>query len=351
MKNIIFICQAVDKNDSILASSIGLIREFALQSEIEKVTVLTLRQGDFTLPENVQVYTIKEKTKLATIIKFYKKIFKHILQTDYYFIYMGGHYPLLLLPIKLLFGKSIYQWKAHPKISLSMRFYAYFCDTKIFTSVSKAFPLKLTKVKVVGQGVDIDQFDINDAISKTEDLISVGRISQIKHIEKSLIALATCNQLYNTHYRLNIYGPIFDKNQDYKHRLDQLVTELNLSQLVKFRGAVSQEQLPAILNQHQLMISFNGGALDRSVVEAMACGLPVITPNQCMAEVLPKQYDFLIISEDHVGQHAEAIHQLMSLSKEESFDLGQGLRSVIKENHSLKSLVAKIIKEINNHET
>tara|TARA_Y100000310_G_scaffold343301_1_gene450259 strand:- start:8801 stop:9856 length:1056 start_codon:yes stop_codon:yes gene_type:complete len=351
MKNIIFICQAVDDNDPIMASSISLIREIALRPEIEKVTVLTLRQGDFILPENVQIHTIKGKNRLATVIKFYKEIFKRIKQTDYYFIYMGGHYPLLLLPIKLLFGKPIYQWKAHPKISLSMRFYAYFCDTKIFTSVSKAFPLKLDKVKVVGQGVDIGQFNIDNSLSKTEDLISVGRISQVKYLEKALRALAACNQRYNTNYRLNIYGPVFAKDQNYKNQLDQFIIKLNLSQLVRFRGAVSRQQLPNILNRHQLMISFNTTALDRSVVEAMACGLPVITPNQCVAEALPKYHHSLIITENDIDQHAEIIHQLMSLSEEKRSNLGQELRLIVKENHSLKSLVAKIIKEINNHKT
>ncbi|MFH0792168.1 MAG: hypothetical protein V1905_03075, partial [bacterium] len=132
MNNIIFICQAVDKNDTLLASTIGWIREFAQRPEIGRITVLALRVGDpvrnkppqggcrtasqggfLTGPENVEVIKIKGANRLVTILNFYKEVLRRLKNIDWFFIYQGGHYPLLLLPFRLL-GKPVYHWKAHP---------------------------------------------------------------------------------------------------------------------------------------------------------------------------------------------------------------------------------------------
>ncbi|MFH1759250.1 MAG: glycosyltransferase [Patescibacteria group bacterium] len=307
--NIIFICQAVDQNDTLLASTIGWIREFAQRPEIGKVTALALRVGEFDLPENVEVVKIKGANRLATTFNFYKEVLRRIKNTDWFFIYQGGHYPLLLLPFKLL-GKKIYQWKAHPRVSLMMRFYAYVCDTKIFTSTPSAFPMKLKKVKVVGQGVDTEKFNIQN-IPKTGDWVTVGRIAPVKRLEKAIELLAHYNKRYDVDYRLDIYGPVFlEKDRKYKRELDQLILRLGLEKLVEFKGAVNRDKLPEILNRYKLFISFNDGAVDRSVLEAAACGLPVFTPNKCVAE--------------------------MDISS----------RGVIVKNYSLKVVIKRIFKEI-----
>jgi len=347
MAQVIFICQAVDETDPILAGTIDWLTEFANQPSVKQLTVLTLRKGSFVLPANVEVCLIKGRNRLATIFNFYREIGRRLVETDYFFIYMGGHYPLLLWPVRLFWKRPVYQWKAHPYISPLMRFYAYCCVTKIFTSTPSAFPLPLAKVKVVGQGIDTAKFKPLN-LSQSGDWLIVGRVAPVKQLEKALRLLAFYNQRYGAQHRLAIYGPVAPSEIDYKAELDELVRKLDLAGLVEFRGAVFHQAMPAVLNQHRLFLSFNSGALDRAVMEALACGLPVITPNQCVAEVLPPELKKLfIVADDDLAEQAKVVNRLLFLIGEETASLKEKVRTVAKDN-SITSLINKIVREINN---
>lgn len=345
---IIFICQAVDKDDPILAGTIRWIKAFANKPEVKYVKVITLRKGEFILPKNVSVVSIKSKNRLFTLWNFYKEIILSLLdKMDCFFIYQGGPYPVLLLPFKWLFRKPIFQWKAHPYISWSMRFYAKYCNTKTFTSTPSAFPLKLDKkIKVVGQGIDVHQFQIN--ISKKKgDLVTIGRISPIKRIEEMLYMLAYCRDKYRKFYKLDIYGPVLEKDKSYKQQLERLLKELDLLGLVRFHGPVKHEQVPLILSRYKLFLFFCRSALGRSTVEAMACGLPVLSTNPCVAEILPEKLKkILIVPRDNPEVQAQKLIHILLMSQEELYKIGKALRDIVLRHHNIEALVDKILSEI-----
>ncbi len=340
MAKVIFICEAVDINDPILATTVSWIEEFSKNSAIEKLTVLTLRRGDFNFSEKVGVRHVRGG-KLAKFINFYREILKHIKETDYFFIYMGGPYPLLLLPFKLFWRKPVYQWKSHPRIGPMMRFYAYFCDNLIFASTKNAFPLKSRKVRIVGQGVDTEEFRPL-GLDKAGDLVTVGRISPVKRLEKAIKLLASYNRKYQTPLKLHIYGPVLEKDKAYADSLKNLSQILGVEDLVQWHGRTKHDELPQILNSHRVFVSFNDGALDKAVVEALACGLPVLTPNNCVEEILPEA-----IKEKFIIKGEDIEDQMEKLDKALLFDKPGDLSLIVKEGHSIKSLIFKIISEIN----
>lgn len=344
---IVFICQAVDKNDHILAGTIRWITAFAEKPEVEHVKVITLRKGEFVLPENVSVASINSKNRLFTLLKFYKEVLLSLIdRVDYFFIYQGGPYPVLLLPVKLLLRKPIFQWKAHPHISWAMRFYAKYCNTKTFTSTPNAFPLKLdNKIKVVGQGIDVQQFQMT-AAEKKGDLVTIGRISPIKHIEEMLYMLAYCRDKYGKSYKLDIYGPVLEKDKGYKKHLERLLKELSLQETVRFCGPVKHEQVPLILSQYRLFLFFCRSALGRSAVEAMACGLPVLSTNPCVADILPEKLrETLIVPRDNPEFQAQQLIHLLRDQKN-LYKIGKELRTIVIQNHTIDGLVVKILEEI-----
>ena len=60
----LLICtQAVDVNDPILGFFVRWIEEFA--KHCEKVTVICLRKGEYTLPQNVHVHALRSRNKLG----------------------------------------------------------------------------------------------------------------------------------------------------------------------------------------------------------------------------------------------------------------------------------------------
>jgi glycosyltransferase involved in cell wall biosynthesis len=343
---LVFICQAVDQNDPIQASTVCWIEEFSKKPQVEQMTVITLRKGTFAPLGNVEVRAIKGGNRLVTLARFYGEVVRAVFRgIDCFFIYQGGPYPVLLLPFKLLMGKPIYHWKAHPYVSPMMRFSARFCDTKVFTSTYNAFPLQLPNVRVVGQGIDTTQFRIKP-LPKTGDLVTVGRIAPVKRLDVMLKALAQCNHRYGTSYRLDIYGPTLKMNDEYREYLHALVEQLDLSAFVSLCGAVPQHQLPDILNRYCLFLFFCKGALGKAAVEAMACGLPVVSTNPCVEEILPGHLrTLLIVPEADIDNQAQCIHQLLSSDNKLS-EIGQALRNMVVRNHSVTSLIDKILTEM-----
>jgi glycosyltransferase involved in cell wall biosynthesis len=344
---LVFICQAVDQNDPILASTVRWIEEFSKKPQVEQMAVITLRKGTFALPRNVEVHAIKGRNRLVTLARFYEEVLRSVSRgADGFFIHMGGPYPVLLLPFRLLMGKPVFQWKAHPYIGPLMRFSARFCDTKVFTSTRNAFPLRLPNVRIVGQGIDTAQFCI-ELLPKMGDLVTVGRIAPVKRLDVMLKALAQCNHRYETSYRLDVYGPTLEMDHEYREHLKALLKQLNLSLFVCFRGAVPQRQLPKILNCYRLFLNFSKTALDRSVVEAMACGLPVISTNPCVEEILPEHLrPLLMVPAADVDNQAQAIHHLLSSDDRQLSEIGQALRNIAVRDHSVTSLIDKILVEM-----
>lgn len=348
--NFVFICQAVDEDDPILATTISWITAFANHPQVEHVTVLSLRSGQYQLPRNVNVTAIQGNNPFHTLFRFYHTVLTAIRRrrADFFFIYQGGPYPFLLLPVKIGLKKRVYQWKALPYISPQTRFYARYCDTAVFTSTPNAFPLSLPeKLKIVGQGIDTKHFRVMPEIPKTGDLVTVGRIAPVKKLEVILQVLALCAQRYGQTYRLDIYGPTSEQHAGYWNDLQTLVGTLNLSGQVALLGPVKHADLPAILNRYRALINCSETALDRAVIEAMACELPVLTTNLCAADILPQALKTrLFVAENHVAQIAHALHTLMSHSDEQLRKIGEDLRNVVVQEHSVERLIGKIMTEV-----
>jgi len=344
MKNIIFICQAVDKKDPLLSATVNWIKEFSYRPEVNNLTVLTLRAGEFSLPDNVEVRVVKRGNKLFTLLAFYKEVIKRLKETNLYFVHMGGPYPLLLMPFKLL-GKEIYQWKTHSYISPLMKFQARFCDNKIFTATPSSFAMNLDKVRVIGHGIDENLFRIS-SVEKQADLITTGRYSPVKDLDKILELVAKYNEKFNQPLVTNFYGPTLENDKQFKNDLVDQRENLALANQAFFRGPIKQDQLPALLNQHKIFVSFNTGGLDKAVLEGMACGLPVLTPNQCVAEILPDHLRaLLIVNKDDLEDQVSKLNRLLTLSDQERLSLGEELRAIVKRGHTTTMLVDKIFSD------
>jgi len=345
---IVFICQAVDQKEPIHSTGIRWIEALATRPEVEHVTVITLRKGKLALPGNVKVHAIKGNKRLSTALSFYREICRTVLanKADCFFVYQGGPYPVLLLPFRLLLAKPIYQWKAHPSANLLTRFCARFCDTKVFTSTRNAFPFNYSKVKVVGQGVDVKVFS-EKSLTKAGDLITVSRIAPVKQLHSMIEALAHCNKRYETKYRLDIYGPTFEKDCSYRADLEDLIMQLDVEESVSLCEAINHHELPDLLNRYRAFLNFSRTALDRSVVEAMACGLPVISTNNCVEEIIPEGLRPLLVAPEHDSdEQAKYIHSLFSLDESQRIEIGKALRKVVEQHHSIEALFDKILAEM-----
>ena len=342
-----FICQAADENDPTMASTLRWIEVISSKPQMEWMTVIALRKGSFDPPNNVDVREFNGRNRFFTLARFYKEVFRSVSRgADCFFIYQGGPYPVLLLPLKLLMGKPVYQWKTHPHVSLLMRFSARFCDTKVFTATRKSFPMDLPKVRVVGQGIDTATFRPKP-VTKRDDIVTVGRVAPSKRLDLMVKTLARSNELYGTSYRLNIYGPTFGRDREYRIHLEHLINELNLFSQVVIHEPAPHRELPDVLSRHRLYLHLSDTALDRSSVEAMACGLPIISANPRVEEIIPDSLrPLLVVPENDIDRQAAQIHKVLSMDDAQTSHIGQTLRAVVLRDHSVVALFDKILAEM-----
>jgi len=341
-----FVCLNADMSSPVHATTVRWIDALAARPEVDHLTVLTLDGGRVPQRPGLVVRTFRRRHRLSTIWQFYREVARVLRHgTDAFLVYQGGPYPLLLWPIKLARGIPIYYWKAHPHISGWTRLSAR-ASTRVFTSTPAAFPLALPHLIVVGQGVDVKTFTPRPQ-TVLADLVTVGRIAPVKRLEQMIRAVAHHNARFGSRTRLNIYGPTFAEDGAYARRLEQVTEAAGLSDLVTFKGPVMQDDLPPLLGGYRLFLNFSKTALDRTVVEAMACGLPVLSTNQAVAQMLPPRLrDALVVPEDDLDAQAEGIHRLLSLDAEARADLSAAVRALIVKEHNLEILIGRIVQEM-----
>jgi glycosyltransferase involved in cell wall biosynthesis len=344
---VVFICQAVDLDDPIQPTTVRWIEELAANSRVERVMVLALRVGRYELPENVEVRQFGRSRRLATANAFLTGVARLVrARPDFFFVYQGGHYPPMLMPFKLALRIPIIQWKAHPIITPAMARHARWCDDLIFTSARAAFPMDLDKVRVVGQGVDTNRFRIEER-SSLGDLIAVGRIAPIKGVHQMIEAVACANRTYGTQHKLNVYGPTMAADAAYEAEAEALIERLGASDSVALHGPVGQDRLPDLLNAHQASLNFSAGAIDKTAVEAMACGLPVVSTNEAIIEVLPPDLQAILVPDrQSTDDQARVIHELLDRPDAEIEQLGERVRALAVADHSIDRLFDRILDEV-----
>lgn len=344
---IVFICQAMDRDDPLHASAGRWAEALASKPSVAHVRVLALRTGRYDLSAVKDVYRFGRSNRLAGLAAFYRGVIRSLRpRPDIFFVHQGGPYPALLLPFKLFMRIPIVHWKAHPVINPDMAFYARCCDDLILTSARSAFPMDLSKVRVVGQGVDVEFFRPEDR-SHVADLIAVGRIAPIKGAENMITAVAHANHTYGTTYRFNLYGPTLPGRESYTRQLEDLIDRLGAREWVTLHGPVIQEKVPALLNAHRTCLNFSTGAIDRSAVEAMACGLPLISNNDSVTEIMPADLRPVLITDKQSTElQARTIHELLRRPEVELAPLRDRMRALVVTDHSLDRLFDRILEEI-----
>jgi glycosyltransferase involved in cell wall biosynthesis len=169
----------------------------------------------------------------------------------------------------------------------------------------------------------------------------------VKGVAEMITAVAHANRISGRAYRFNLYGPTLPGREDYVRSLEELIDRLGARDRIKLHGPVVQAHVPALLNGHRACLNFSTGAVDRSAVEAMACGLPLISNNDAVAEIMPEDLrPALITDKRDVELQAKAIHDLLQRPEPELDDLGKRMRALIVTDHSIEPLFDRILEQV-----
>lgn len=338
---LLIITQRVDKNDGVLGFFHNWITEFA--KHCEKLTVICLYKGEYDLPENVNVLSLGKETginKFKYIYRFYKYIFKYRKDYDNVFVHMNQIYVILGWTVWKFFNKKMGFWYAHGGVSSSLKLASKLSNV-IFTSTESGFRLKSDKLKIVGQGIDLNKFypikktTINDNFN----IITVGRISPVKNYGVVINALNLLKSKIRGLNLIIIGGPLLDSDKIYLEQLKKDTAELNLQGIVNFIGPIPNHQIVEYLHKADLMINPSvTGSLDKVMTEAMACGLPVLTCNISIKNILRNDWSKYYFDKNN---HTELYEKIKYFYDNRNQDYSN-LRDIVEKDHNIKNLIKRI---------
>lgn len=194
--------------------------------------------------------------------------------------------------------------------------------------VCSAFGISPEKVTVIPNYIDTDLFQPLELEKVPGRLIFAGRFSPEKNLLNLLKAI---EDLPDVELVLVGDGPLRESLQEYSTRHG-----LN----VVFKGRVPNEQLPVILNTAEVFVLpslYEGNP--KALLEAMACGLPVIaTPVEGNREIVKHKENGYITANTSPEALREAIIEVLSDPKLRA-KMGERARIFVKRNFALDTLI------------
>ncbi len=322
-KKILVITQAVDQNDTVLGFFVGWLREFAARAESVEVIcqrTATPATSDVssTLPKNITVYSLgKEKgmSKLRQAMRFYRLTIAHRSSYDSVFVHMNQEYILLGGLLWKIFGKEIMLWRNHPRGNWLTRIAVAFSN-KVFYTSSQSFTAQFAKAQRMPAGIDLNLFAakseqaVEQSITRKKNSILVfGRISPIKRVE---MVIEACTLLKNSGHdiELSIIGDVLPKDNGYLQHMREIAEKAG--EWIHFDRGVPFAQAPDIYRRHEIFVNCTeSGSFDKTVIEALASGMKVVTTNESMKDILPEGS----YAENTAEAVAKAIEKLLTLGR------------------------------------
>lgn len=164
------------------------------------------------------------------------------------------------------------------------------------------------RVLVVSNGFDNKIFYPSKINHKGIKLLHVGRISYEKNIDVILKSIKETLKEYPK-IKLDIVGGGPDLNN-----LKKLSKELVLDKNVKFLGPMKHEKLRGVYSSHDIFITASTIETEGLVIlEAMACGLPIIGVNKfAVPEIVKNNINGFIARPDDIKQISSDIIKLIN---------------------------------------
>jgi glycosyltransferase involved in cell wall biosynthesis len=321
------------------------VRELAARVERLHVLCLEPRINDDVLPANVQVWSMgKERGvgKVRELLAFYATLLRLLPSVNAIFAHMIPRYAWLCAPLALPFGVPIYLWYTHRQITWELRLATKFCKA-VFSAALESFPFYTSKLQAVGHGIDIGFFTADDQIVKDEPplIIQVARLMPIKHHETLLRAIAT-----GIEAQVAIVGSVpAGQDKGYLTRLQQLTTELNIGDRVRFTGSYTPEQVRDLYRRSTIAVNLSPpGLFDKAALESMITGVPTIVSNPAFDVLLGDHAALLQLRDpDDVDGLARSLRQLLQLDSAARERIAFDVQGRARTAHSLAGLMDRLV--------
>jgi glycosyltransferase involved in cell wall biosynthesis len=345
---VLMVTQTVDLDDPVLGFTHTWVN--ALARWVERLHVVTLTAGRHHLAENVMLHAYGPPGKShnrPSRFWFYNKHFARLIlgrQVDVVFVHMIPRWVLLATPYAKARKVPVVLWYTHRAVSWQLRLAHRLAD-RVVTASPESYSLwDERKVVALGHGIDTEYFH---PVPRQPDgffrVLSVGRLSPVKQHEVLIEAARILVQergMSNLRVRI-VGGPARPGDEGYIHRLRRMVADYGLEEHIAFAGAVSYDKIMSEYQGCDLFVNLSRtDSLDKVVLEAMACGVLVVTSNPAFGPLLSESR--WLVPHGDSDALAEMVAEMEALSLAKRARLGTMLRERVIQKHSLEGLIERL---------
>jgi glycosyltransferase involved in cell wall biosynthesis len=182
--------------------------------------------------------------------------------------------------------------------------------------------------------------------SEGRTVVSIGRLSPVKDHEVLIRAAAILLQRPTAPpFRVRVVGGSANVQQEpYVERLERLITDQGLEDVVELVGGAHYAEIPTHLSRSHLFVSASRtGSLDKAVLEAMACGRPVLTSSPSFRDELAGHEDRLMFRAGDPEDLAAHLEDLLREDLASLQQIGTALAESVAERHELEAFADRLV--------
>lgn len=329
MTKLVFVTQAVDPNDPVLAATLPKIR--ALAARVDEVVVLADRVVDGALPANCSVHSFASSTQAGRGVKYVAALAPELASRPVAVVaHMAPIYAVLAAPLARPLRVPLLLWFTQQAGGRLLEVAERLVDV-VLTVDERSFPLRSGKVRAIGHGIDVAGLPcVPERLPPLRRLLGLGRYAPVKGWETVLRTLAELPEA-----TLTLHGPMLtDADREHRPRLEALARELGVGARVTFGDAVAYAEVPHLFGLADALVNATAGnAADKVVYEAAAACLPVFAASPVFDGLLPEQLRF---HGDYPGSLAEKIRGY-------SGGAGPALRARVEAEHSVERWAERVL--------
>jgi glycosyltransferase involved in cell wall biosynthesis len=145
--------------------------------------------------------------------------------------------------------------------------------------------------------------------------------------------------------RCALVGAAPERDRHYEEALQKKVIDLGLNDRVQFIGAVSNAKVVPWYRGCLAHVNCSppGHSLDKSALEAMACGKPSLSSTLGFKETMGKWADRLLFEHRNAEDLATKLEGLLRMRRGEREAVGECLRQSVQERHNLEHLADRLV--------
>ncbi|MGE0701846.1 MAG: glycosyltransferase family 4 protein [Hyphomicrobiaceae bacterium] len=263
---------------------------------------------------------------------------------DVCFVHMAHEWCYRIGPLLRSRGVPILLWYAHGAVTWRLHLSTRFAS-RIVTSTPEGFRIATPKKRVIGQAIDTELFAIPPDRSPALEVVTVGRMSRRKRVDLIVAAMAHVVRRPGLETaRLVLAGPgLTGDDEAYGREIEARIVAAGLTGHVRLAGRMTQAETARLYRSAAVHVNVSEtGSMDKTVMEALSAGCPVLTSNIAFRDVLADHAEMLI-SEPTPESLADRIADRLVHRHEV---VPEQLRRIVAGRHDLDGWLDRIVSEL-----